>query len=111
MLGFLERLFGRPARATGPVADVAAEPPRQPNPQRIGARRSLAKMTAEKLALGKEGGKYQLFEPRPDAGMRRLLGCGPTLNVDGTPMVGDTGYDERGKPYGVTEDLITEDFG
>lgn len=110
MLGFLEKFFGKHMRARGPEAGIAPEPPRRPNPQGIGTRRSLARMNAEKLAFGKEAGKYRLFEPRPGAGMSRLLGCGPTLNVDGTPMVGDSGYDELGKPYGVVETCrVTED--
>ncbi|MBE0594860.1 MAG: hypothetical protein IH616_20950 [Gemmatimonadales bacterium] len=62
-------------------------------------------MAARNLAFGSEDGRYRIFEARSDAGIRPLLGCGPTLNVDGTPMVGDTGIDERGKPYGVTEDF------
>lgn len=105
MLAFIDKLFGKRAMASEPLPELLPEPPARPNPQGLGARRSLARMTARKLAFGKEGGKYQIFEARPDAGIHRLLGCGPTLNVDGTPMVGETGYDERGKPYGVTEDF------
>lgn len=106
MLAFLKTLLGKHGRAAAPLAMVSArQPARRPNPQGIGTRRSLAKMNARSLALGKGDGGYGVFEARSGAGIRRLLGCGPTLNVDGTPMVGDTGYDERGKPYGVTEDF------
>jgi len=102
---FVEKLFGGQAEAADLTATVIPRPLRRPNPQRIGARRSLAKMAAKNMAFGSEDGKYRMFEARSDTGIRRLLGCGPTLNVDGTPMVGDTGIDERGKPYGVTEDF------
>lgn len=110
MLAFFRNLFGRPAQAASPIPAVGpSETPQQaarrPNPQRISARRSLARMNAKNLALGKDGEKYALFEARSGRGLHRLLGCGPTLNVDGTPMVGDTGVDVRGKPYGVTEEI------
>ncbi|MFA7504226.1 MAG: hypothetical protein WCZ28_05970 [Burkholderiaceae bacterium] len=124
MLEFLWKLLGRDTATAGHAGETAAgattlrppdealesvEPGRKPvrraNPQTIGARRSLAKMTAKTLAFDTKDGKYRTFKARSDAGIRRLLGCGPTLNVDGTPMVGDTGVDERGKPYGVTEDF------
>ncbi len=31
---------------------------------------------------------------------------GPQVNVDGTPMVADSGVDIKGNPYGVTESSI-----
>ncbi|MCK8045336.1 hypothetical protein MSG37_10580 [Shewanella sp. 1CM18E] len=31
---------------------------------------------------------------------------GPQVNVDGTPMVADSGVDIKGNPYGVTEPSI-----
>lgn len=36
-------------------------------------------------------------------------GGGPTANIDGTPMVGDSGVDIYGNLFGVTEDAF--DFG
>ncbi len=109
MLAFIRNLFERPGKdgrgaGSAAAAGAAGEAAHKPAAQRR-ASRSFAKMYAKSLALGKEDGRYRMFEARPDAGMRPLLGCGPTLNVDGTPMVGDTGFDERGRPYGVIEDF------
>lgn len=36
-------------------------------------------------------------------------GSGPTVNIDGTPMVGDSGVDIYGNLFGVTEDAF--DYG
>jgi len=108
MLAFIRNLFGKPDEAAETtVAGVIGIPEfgLESADARGGGSRSFAKKHVKDLALGKEGGRYRTFEARSDAGIRRLLGCGPTLNVDGTPMVGDTGLDERGRPYGVTEDF------
>jgi hypothetical protein len=104
MLAFIRDLFGRPGQVAGPTVVAAARAHAGDEGDETSGRhhhRSFAKMCARSMALPKEDGKYPAFEPRSPH--RRLLGCGPTLNVDGTPMVGDTGFDERGRPYGVID--------
>lgn len=106
MLEFIRDLFGRPGQAAGAAVmatiDASDEFDRDAPGKGRHQHRTFAKMCARSMALPKEDWKYPTFEPRK--GHRRLLGCGPTLNVDGTPMVGDTGLDERGRPYGVIDD-------
>jgi hypothetical protein len=33
----------------------------------------------------------------------------PSVNIDGTPMISDTGLDTHGNPFGVTNDFLTSD--
>ena len=107
MLEFIRDLFGRTGQAAGSTVMAAMQAHEEADADGAGQgrppHRTFAKMCAKSMALPKEDWKYPVFEARE--AHRRLLGCGPTLTVDGTPMVGDTGFDERGRPYGVIDDI------
>jgi hypothetical protein len=49
-----------------------------------------------------EGPRHQASSE--DGPSRKSFGSsGPVVNIDGTPMVGDSGVDIHGNPYGVTD--------